>query len=118
MGKLLDRVAGCLPPRPAQETAPAATTPRPLPGGPTAPPDTPNEAALADIWATVLRTGSDAVDVHTPFLELGGSSLAALKVTSLARAQGFSFALRDLFTRRGTVHHLASFRTDEEGRSA
>ncbi|WP_030410199.1 non-ribosomal peptide synthetase [Streptomyces sp. NRRL S-1448] len=118
LGKLLDRVAGCLPPRPAQETAPAATAPQSLPGGSTAPPGTPNEVALAGIWATVLRTGSDTVDVHTPFLELGGSSLAALKVSSLARAQGFSFALRDLFSRKGTVHHLASFRADEEGRSA
>jgi len=118
LGKLLDRVAGTLPPRPAQEAAPAVTVSRTTPGGPIVPPGTPNEATLADIWATVLRTSSNAVDIHTPFLELGGSSLAALKVASLARARGFSFALRDLFSRKGTVHHLAASRADQEGRSA
>ena len=106
-------------PRAPPTKAAPAPAPRPAPRRPAAAPGTPHEAALAGIWATVLRTAADAVDVHTPFLELGGSSLAALKVTSLARgARGFSFALRDLFSRDGTVHRLAATGGHEEGGSA
>jgi amino acid adenylation domain-containing protein len=72
----------------------------------TTPPGTPEEIALAGIWAEVLRV--ERVDVHTPFLALGGSSLAAMRVVALAEDAGFDVELRDLFTPEGTVHQLAA----------
>ncbi|MFJ1768445.1 amino acid adenylation domain-containing protein [Amycolatopsis sp. NPDC088138] len=69
-------------------------------------PETAREAELAGVVAQVL--GLDRVDARTPFLELGGSSLAALKVVALAKEKGFTIALRDLFGSEGTVRRLAT----------
>jgi amino acid adenylation domain-containing protein len=44
-------------------------------------PRTPTEAAVAEIWESVLSTG--AVGVHDDFFELGGQSFAALRVAAL-----------------------------------
>lgn len=46
------------------------------------PPRTDIELALADIWSEVLNI--DKIGVHDKFLELGGSSLAAIRVISRA----------------------------------
>ncbi|MHC0429762.1 amino acid adenylation domain-containing protein [Streptomyces sp. O3] len=74
-------------------------------------PGTEDEIALARIWAQVLQV--EQVDVHTPFLALGGSSLAAMRLVSLAQAEGFDFELSELFTADGTVHRLAAEGADQ-----
>ncbi|HTE56368.1 MAG TPA: amino acid adenylation domain-containing protein, partial [Kofleriaceae bacterium] len=56
------------------------------------PPRTPLEAALADVWATVLRV--DRVGARDSFFALGGDSIRALEVRELASAQGFDVPLR------------------------
>lgn len=50
---------------------------------PYAPPATPIEEMIAAIWHDIL--GLDTVGIHDPFLELGGSSLQAMRIA--ARAQ-------------------------------
>ncbi|MEM9262632.1 MAG: non-ribosomal peptide synthetase, partial [Pseudomonadota bacterium] len=58
-----------------------------------APPSTPNEIAIADVWQSVL--GVDSVSVTDNFFELGGQSLqAAQMVSQLKREQGISIPLR------------------------
>ncbi len=47
------------------------------------PPETQTELALAEIWSAVL--GIDGIGVNDNFLELGGSSLVAIKVLSRVR---------------------------------
>ncbi len=58
-------------------------------------PRTPEEAALAAIWAEVLKV--DRVGVHDNFFALGGDSISSVRVLSLARAQGLRFSLPQLF---------------------
>lgn len=77
-------------------------------GRPTTTAATPDESDLARIWTSVL--GTARLDTHTSFLDLGGSSLAALRVRALAQEEGFTFTLRDLFSAAGTIHRLAAGR--------
>ena len=61
-----------------------------------APPETPTEKLLAEIWQQTL--GIDKVGVFDSFLELGGSSLLMLRVTSaLEQRTGVKINLRALF---------------------
>ena len=69
------------------------------------PPRNPIEAALAEIWAEVLRV--DRVGVHDDFFELGGHSLLATRVVSRVRAAlQVDLPLRTLFE-QPTVERLA-----------
>ncbi|GLX17077.1 condensation domain-containing protein [Streptomyces lavendulae] len=94
LGALLNGIAPARHPDPADRTPTTAATP--------------DEIDLARIWTSVLGTGD--LDVHTSFLDLGGSSLAALRVRTLAQEKGFTFTLRDLFSADGTLHRLATGR--------
>ncbi|MEU3370407.1 non-ribosomal peptide synthase/polyketide synthase [Streptomyces sp. NPDC006660] len=68
-------------------------------------PRTPQEEALAAIWADAL--GTDAVGVRDDFFDLGGDSLLAARVLSRIRDDlGLRLTVRDLFTSR-TVEALA-----------
>ncbi|AHH97670.1 non-ribosomal peptide synthetase [Kutzneria viridogrisea] len=102
VGKLTGLVAEAVPGRevPAPQPVPARQA-----GEPVAP-QTPREVELAALWSEVL--GVAQVDAQAPFLELGGSSLAALKLVALAQERGFAFTLRELFTEDGTVRQLAT----------
>ncbi|WP_030607896.1 non-ribosomal peptide synthetase [Streptomyces sclerotialus] len=111
LGELVTRLAAQRPQRAAADGEQAAAPAFPARGtavadGAVTEPATEDERTLARIWAEVLQV--ERVDVHTPFLALGGSSLAAMRVVALAEAEGFDVELRDLFTGDGTVHRLAA----------
>ena len=79
---------------------------RPALAVPFAPPTTPVECALADLWADVLAL--DEVGIHDPFLDLGGDSLLASQI--VARITGVfdvQVAQRDLFL-TSTVAEMAA----------
>ncbi|WNG33627.1 amino acid adenylation domain-containing protein [Archangium violaceum] len=89
---------------------------RALPPPPSAsegePPSTPTEAALAEIWADVLKL--ERVGVDQGFFELGGHSLLAMQVISRIRGTlGIELPLRALFE-EGTIVALAA-RIDQAG---
>ncbi|MEU0005142.1 non-ribosomal peptide synthase/polyketide synthase [Streptomyces sp. NPDC006314] len=81
---------------PAPDRAPAADR---------VPPRTPEERALAAIWADVL--GVDAVGAADDFFELGGDSILAARTLARIRdGLGVRLTVRDVFTAR-TVAALA-----------
>ncbi|MFJ9855707.1 amino acid adenylation domain-containing protein [Streptomyces sp. NPDC101150] len=82
---------------PVEETTGPATGQRPR---------NPTEAALAEIWATVLDRKS--VGVHDDYFTLGGDSILMLKVRAEAEARGLRFSLTDL-VRNPTVAGLAAY---------
>jgi acyl carrier protein len=75
-------------------------------------PSTPDETALAEIFAALLRV--DRVGVHDNFFDLGGHSLLATQVVSRARgALGVELPLRAVFsepTIAGLAAHVATLR--------
>ncbi|MEJ0096572.1 MAG: amino acid adenylation domain-containing protein [Methylocella sp.] len=58
-------------------------------------PRTPAEAAMAQIWAEVLKL--DRVGIHDNFFELGGHSMLAVKLIEQMRKEGFHTDVRALF---------------------
>ncbi|MBV9775101.1 MAG: amino acid adenylation domain-containing protein, partial [Gemmatimonadetes bacterium] len=82
-----------------------------------APPRTPVEAALAEIFARVLNR--ERVGIHDSFFDLGGHSLLATRVTSHARETfGVEVPLRAVFeapTVAALAEHVeTTMRTEEE----
>jgi amino acid adenylation domain-containing protein len=79
----------------------------PRPGAPdrsAVAPRTPAEAALVEVFASVL--GVDSVGVHDNFFTVGGDSILALAVRSEAEKRGIAFDIEELFA-RPTVAELA-----------
>src|SRR5205814_7659861 len=58
-------------------------------------PRTPAEAALAAIWADVLRV--ETVGIHDNFFELGGDSIRAIQVVARASRAGLKLTPKQLF---------------------
>ncbi len=84
-----------LPPPEAADSAAGSSEPR-----------TPVEAALAEIWASLLRV--EQVGIHDSFFELGGHSLLAMRAISRVRdVFEVEVPLRELFV-RPTVATLAA----------
>ncbi|MDK4218997.1 non-ribosomal peptide synthetase [Pantoea agglomerans] len=65
----------------------------------------PAEAALLQIWSQAL--GRDDIDLHDDYFSLGGDSIIALQITSLARQEGWSVTPRMVLQYR-TVAALAA----------
>lgn len=61
-----------------------------------APPETPREKLLCEIFGQVLKTDGP-VSVNESFLALGGDSISAMVAASRLRKRGFSFEARWLF---------------------
>jgi amino acid adenylation domain-containing protein len=70
------------------------------------PPSTPTEHALCRLWASALRTSSCGIDDN--FFDLGGDSIAAIRLAARASGEGLEFTANDLF-RHQTVRELAKF---------
>ncbi|ARX89447.1 peptide synthetase [Streptomyces alboflavus] len=78
-------------PAPAHASAPGRVLPR-----------TPEEQALADIWADVLAV--EAVGVEDDFFDLGGDSILAARTLSRIRDElGVRLLVRDVFTARNVA---------------
>ena len=68
-------------------------------------PRTPTEAALAAIWADLLRQPN--IGVTDNFFELGGNSIISLQMVSRARREGILIEPRDVFQHQ-TIEALAA----------
>ncbi len=68
-------------------------------------PRTPVEAALAQVWAEVLRV--DRVGVEENFFALGGDSILSIQVVSRARRAGIELSPRQVFQYQ-TIAQLAA----------
>jgi amino acid adenylation domain-containing protein len=76
----------------------------PAPGDAYAPPRTPAEAALAEVWSEVL--GVERVGIDDDYFALGGDSMRAVRVVSGARARGVPLSIPRLFQAQ-TIRALA-----------
>ncbi|HEX7241633.1 MAG TPA: amino acid adenylation domain-containing protein, partial [Longimicrobiaceae bacterium] len=69
-----------------------------------APPRTPTERTLVQVWSEVL--GVERVGIHDRFFELGGDSILAIRVATGARRAGLQLLPRQLFE-HATIAELA-----------
>jgi amino acid adenylation domain-containing protein len=53
---------------------------------------------LKKLWSSILQIGISEISPNSSFLELGGDSVLAMKLVSLARDQGFVFTVSDILS--------------------
>lgn len=74
----------------------AALHPARSQGGTRTAPATEAERQLQQLWAGVLGIGADSIAAEDSFLCIGGDSVAAMRLVSMARQSGLSFCRRHL----------------------
>mgnify|MGYP002346556912 CR=1 FL=1 len=60
-------------------------------------PTTEMEFKLRDLWAAVLKTDADSISKHDSFLRVGGDSMSAIRLVSLAQKEGVSLTVAGIF---------------------
>lgn len=55
------------------------------------------EQKLQQVWADILKVDKSKIGVNDSFFELGGNSVAAIKLAGQARKQGMKLAVADIF---------------------
>ncbi|OAR05990.1 hypothetical protein LLEC1_02215 [Akanthomyces lecanii] len=60
-------------------------------------PTTDMERKLIDLWAKVLKRGTDEFGKHDSFLTVGGDSITAMELVAQARKVNMSFTVQDIF---------------------
>ena len=61
------------------------------------PPTTPMEFKLRDLWATILQVDSQRIGKNNNFVQLGGDSIAAIKLVSAAQNVGLRLTVSHVF---------------------
>ncbi|KAJ5612604.1 AMP-dependent synthetase/ligase [Penicillium lagena] len=61
-------------------------------------PSTFMEKRLQDLWATVLGIEASTIHADSSFFRIGGESIAAMQLVSVARKKKLSFTVADIFT--------------------
>ena len=70
-------------------------------------PTTQVEQQMQRIWAQVLNIDPATIGLDDSFFQLGGDSIAAMKVVSEARKVGVELAVADIF-RHPRLEHVAT----------
>ncbi|KAL7912426.1 hypothetical protein GGI35DRAFT_491032 [Trichoderma velutinum] len=60
-------------------------------------PTTRDEKAMQEIWSDLLEIDLEAIGLNDDFFQLGGDSIAAMKMVSMAREEGIEITVADLF---------------------
>ncbi|KAK1142664.1 Nonribosomal Peptide Synthase (NRPS) [Aspergillus melleus] len=71
-------------------------------------PATAAERTLQQLWVRVLNLPLDAIGADDSFFRLGGDSITAMQLSSLARTEGFALSVSDIFHSK-TIAALAPF---------
>lgn len=62
------------------------------------PPSTRQECLLHKLWTSVIGVAADQIYSDSSFLRLGGDSISAMRLASLARSQGISLTVQQILT--------------------
>jgi amino acid adenylation domain-containing protein len=68
-----------------------------LHGKDTVAPTSPMELRLRELWAEVLQINPDEIGKNDDFLQVGGDSISAIQLTSLARRHGLGLTVASIF---------------------
>ncbi|KAH8902239.1 hypothetical protein BR93DRAFT_904372, partial [Coniochaeta sp. PMI_546] len=60
--------------------------------------ENPDESRMQQTWAAVLKIPTDSIGRDDSFLRLGGDSISAIQLVSVAREAGFSLSVQDVFS--------------------
>ncbi|OAQ84905.1 HC-toxin synthetase [Purpureocillium lilacinum] len=61
------------------------------------PPETDAERTMQQLWIEILKVDPETVSADDSFFRIGGDSIGAMRLVSLARQRGVSLQVRDIF---------------------
>ncbi|KAJ5775631.1 nonribosomal peptide synthase [Penicillium nucicola] len=76
------------------------------PGRERQPPTTNVECLLQKLWASVLKIEPSRIGANDSFLKIGGDSISAMRLVTVAKEQGLALTVADIFT-KPILHELA-----------
>ncbi len=68
------------------------------------------ERLIQGLWADVLKIGPDSISVEDSFFRMGGDSIGAMRLVGLARQNGLSLTVPDIF-QNPVLRDLAALHT-------
>jgi amino acid adenylation domain-containing protein len=80
-------------------------------------PETPLETQMQQLWAAVLKVPVEWIGRDDNFLQIGGDSIAAIRLISLARSHGISLEITSIFE-DARLWHLAAIASSTVARVA
>ncbi|KFY86252.1 hypothetical protein V500_07755 [Pseudogymnoascus sp. VKM F-4518 (FW-2643)] len=60
-------------------------------------PESDMERLIQRLWAEVLQTDLDSISIDDSFIRMGGDSIGAIRLVGVARQNGLSLTIRDVF---------------------
>ncbi|EPS27666.1 hypothetical protein PDE_02610 [Penicillium oxalicum 114-2] len=80
--------------------------------------DTAEEVLLARLWATVLHVDESSLQKNTNFFRTGGDSLTAMRLSALARENGVSLVVSEVFQRPLLAEMALYLISDDKGQQS
>uniref|UniRef100_A0A8H7NMQ9 Carrier domain-containing protein n=1 Tax=Bionectria ochroleuca TaxID=29856 RepID=A0A8H7NMQ9_BIOOC len=78
------------------------------------PPSTEAELYMQGVWARTLSVDADSISADDGFLQLGGDSILAMKLTTQARSEGFELSVADILNSPKLSHMALHLRNVNE----
>lgn len=75
-------------------------------------PESDVERLMQKLWAEVLQIDADSISIDDSFIRMGGDSIRAIQLVGVARQNGLSLTIRDVF-QSPILHELAALCTEE-----
>lgn len=75
---------------------------------PKRPPSTPIERQVRDLWAEILANTADNISIDDNFVQLGGDSISAMRLVSLAQSRGVMLDSRKIIHSASSLSDLAT----------
>lgn len=86
-------------------------------GGERRAPESDMERLIQRLWAEVLQIDLDSISIDDSFIRMGGDSIGAIRLVGVARKNGLSLTIRDVF-QNPILHDLATACVQESAVSA
>ncbi|KAK8116737.1 uncharacterized protein PG998_005018 [Apiospora kogelbergensis] len=77
-------------------------------------PLTQTECKLQELWSQILKVPAESITKNTAFLQIGGDSISMIRLVNLARKEGISLEMANIFADSRLSHIAATAKIEED----
>ena len=77
-------------------------------------PLTQTESKLQELWSQILKVPAESITRNTAFLQIGGDSISMIRLVNLARKEGISLEMANIFADSRLSHIAATAKIEED----